>query len=66
MNGALGMVLSEIQRGADGSGLTELLGMQTRLGMPRVGVEGSKFPFSLEQEWLQEREGIAVDFPGKS
>lgn len=65
MKGALGVVLSEIQRGADSSGLTELLGMQTRLEMPRVGVEGSKFPFSVEQEWLQEGEGIAVDFSGQ-
>lgn len=65
MNGALGMGLSEIQRGADSSGLTQLLGMQTRLGMPRVGVGGSKLPRSLQQEWLQEGEGIAVDFPGK-
>lgn len=65
MNDALGTVLSEIQRGADSSGLAELLGMQTRLEMPRVGVGGSKFPSSLEQEWLQEGEGIAEDFPGQ-
>lgn len=65
VNCALGMALSEIQTGADSSGLTELLGMQTRLGMPRVVVGGSKFPFSLEQEWLQEGRGIAVHFPGK-
>lgn len=56
---------AELQRGADSSGLRELLGMQTRLGMPGAGAGESKCPFSLEQEWLQEGESIAVDFPGK-
>lgn len=39
--------------------------MQTRLGIPRAGLGGSECPFSLEQEWLQEGEGIAGDFLGK-
>lgn len=58
MNGALGTVLSEIQTAADSSGLTELLGVQTRLGMPRVGVGDQNSPFPSSSSGCREGEAL--------